>query len=64
MATFVQTTLNELDAAITGYADSTFTAFAGPIATTLQLMGLVGLAFIALNTILQWVPVRVSEYIR
>ena len=27
-------------------------------------MGLVGLAFIALNALLQWVPIRVSEYIK
>lgn len=64
MATFVQTTLEELDLAIIGYASSSFAAFAAPIAATCQLMGLVGLAFIALNSILQWVPIRVSEYIR
>ena len=64
MATHIQTTLDGLDAAIAGYAESVFTASAGAIATTLQAMGLVGLALLAANTLVQWVPIRVGEYFR
>ncbi len=64
MATFVEDTLNNVDTAILNYAQSSFSAFAGPIATVLQLMGVVGLAFIALNALVQWVPIRVGEYLK
>ena len=64
MATFVENTLNTLDGAITGYAESSFATFAGPIATMCQAMGVVGLAFIALNALTQWVPIRASEYLK
>ncbi|MDO5757208.1 MAG: type IV secretion system protein [Rhodobacterales bacterium] len=64
MADFVENTLNSVDAAILGYAENSFAAFAGPIASLLQVMGVVGLAFIALNTLVQWVPIRVGEYLK
>lgn len=64
MATYIQDTLDRLDFAIEGYAESVFVASAGSLSTTLQVMGLVGLALIALNTLVQWVPIRVSEYLR
>ena len=64
MATFVENTLNDVDAAVLGYAENSFAAFAGPIASVLQVMGVVGLAFIALNALVQWVPIRVSEYLK
>lgn len=63
MATYVQTTLDEIDFAIAGYAESVFTGFAGPITTTIQIAGVVGLALIGVNAVLQWAPIRVSEYI-
>ena len=64
MATYVENTLNMVDTAIGSYAESSFAAFAGPIATVCQAMGLVGLAFIALNALTQWVPIRASEYLK
>ncbi|WP_299655650.1 type IV secretion system protein [uncultured Jannaschia sp.] len=64
MATYVENTLNMVDTAIGNYAESSFAAFAGPIATVCQTMGLVGLAFIALNALTQWVPIRTSEYLK
>ncbi|WP_299841553.1 type IV secretion system protein [uncultured Jannaschia sp.] len=64
MATYVETTLNMVDTAIGNYAESSFAAFAGPIAAVCQAMGLVGLAFIALNALTQWVPIRTSEYLK
>ncbi len=62
MATFVQDTLDQIDTAISGYASGVFGTFSGPIAGVLQAMGLVGLAFIAVNSLTMWVPIRVSEY--
>ena len=64
MATFVENTLTTLDSAITGYAQSSFGALAGPIATICQAMGIVGLAFIAVNALTQWIPIRVSDYLK
>ena len=64
MASFVEDTLNNLDTAITGYASNSFSTFAGPIATVCQAMGVASLAFIALNALTQWVPVRISEYLK
>lgn len=62
MAEFIQTTLDRIDDAIEGYAETVFTDFADPITTTIQLAGVVSLAFVALNTMVQWVPIRVTEY--
>ncbi|WP_299821959.1 type IV secretion system protein [uncultured Jannaschia sp.] len=64
MATYVETTLLMVDNAIGDYARNSFAAFAGPIATVCQAMGLVGLAFIALNALTAWVPIRASEYLK
>lgn len=64
MATYVENTLNALDAAITGYAASSFGTFAGPVAAVCQAMGVVGLAFIAMNALTQWAPIRASEYLK
>ena len=63
MATYVENTLASLDMAIADYAASSFGAFAGPIATVCLAMGVVGLAFIAINALTQWVPIRVSDYL-
>ena len=64
MASYVENTLNMVDTAIGDYAETSFTALGGPIATICQAMGLVGLAFIALNALTQWVPIRTSEYLK
>ncbi len=63
MATYIADTLNAIDAAITGYAQAVFTSFAGPVTTTIQAGGLVGLVFIAANALVQFVPVRISSYV-
>ena len=63
MATHVADTLSDIDAAISGYAEAVFLNLAGPITTTCQILGLVGLAFMALNTLTQWVPIRVGSYL-
>ncbi|WMS45225.1 type IV secretion system protein (plasmid) [Acuticoccus sp. MNP-M23] len=64
MATFIADTLDKVDTAIAGYAETVFGNFSGAVSTTLQAMGVVGLAFIALNSLVQWVPIRVTEYTR
>ncbi|MCI5044416.1 MAG: type IV secretion system protein [Aquisalinus sp.] len=63
MATYIADTLNSIDAAIAGYAQSVFTGFAGPVTTMIQAGGLVGLALVAANALFQFVPIRMSSYI-
>ena len=63
MATYIADTLNAIDAAIAGYAQSVFTGFAGPVTTMIQAGGLVGLALVAANALFQFVPIRMSSYI-
>lgn len=63
MASYIADTLNSIDAAIAGYAQSVFTGFAGPVTTMIQAGGLVGLALIAANAVFQFVPIRMSSYI-
>lgn len=64
MATFISDALTRIDTAITGYAEGVFTAFAGPVTGALQAMGLVGLAFVAVNSIMSLYPIRFSEYLK
>ncbi len=64
MANYIETTLNNIDAAVNGYAAAVFTGIAGPLVTTLQAMGLVGLGFLAINAMMQFQPIRISEYIK
>lgn len=63
MATYIADTLNAIDSAIAGYAQSVFTGFAGPVTTMIQAGGLVGLALVAANALFQFVPIRMSSYI-
>lgn len=63
MATHINDTLTLIDNAITSYAQTVFTNFAGPITSMIQVAGLVGLALVAANTILQLTPVRMSSYL-
>lgn len=63
MATYIADTLNAIDSAIAGYAQSVFTGFAGPVTTMIQAGGLVGLGLIAANAMLQFVPIRMSSYV-
>ncbi len=63
MASYIADTLNSIDAAIAGYAESVFTGFAGPVTTMIQAGGLVGLALVAANALFQFVPVRMSSYV-
>lgn len=63
MATYIADTLNSIDAAVAGYAQSVFTGFAGSITTVIQAGGLVGLALVAANALFQFVPIRMSSYL-
>lgn len=63
MATYITETLDLIDAAIGNYAQTVFTGFAGPVTTMIQAGGLVGLALVAANALLQFVPIRMSSYI-
>lgn len=63
MATHINDTLTLIDNAITGYAQTVFTGFAGPVTGMIQAGGLVGLALIAANAMVQFVPIRMSSYV-
>lgn len=63
MATYIADTLGSIDTAISGYAESVFTGFAGPVTTMIQAGGLVGLALVAANALFQFVPIRMSSYV-
>lgn len=63
MASYITDTLDLIDSAIASYAQSVFVGFAGPITTMIQAGGLVGLALIAANSVMQLVPIRASSYL-
>lgn len=63
MATHISDTLTLIDNAIASYAQSVFTGFAGPVTTMIQAGGLVGLALVAANAMMQFVPIRMSSYV-
>jgi len=62
MATYIQDTLDQVDGAVATYAQSVFADFGGPITTTIQLAGLVSLAMLGINVVMQWVPLRVTDF--
>ena len=64
MATYIADTLTSIDEAIEGYAETVFGGFAEPLAVTIQAMGMVGLALIAANSVMQFVPIRFGDYIK
>ena len=63
MATYIEDTLDLIDGAISSYAETVFTGFAGPVTTVIQAGGLVGLALIAANAVMQFVPIRMTSYL-
>lgn len=63
MASHINDTLTLIDNAISSYAQTVFTGFAGPVTAVIQAGGLVGLALVAANAILQFVPMRMSSYL-
>jgi type IV secretion system protein VirB6 len=64
MATYIQDTLDLVDGAVATYAQSVFVDIGGPIATTIRLGGLVSLAFLGINVMMQWVPLRVTDFVK
>ena len=62
MATYIQDTLDMIDMTVANYAQSVFVDFGGPIATTLRVGGIVALALLGLNVVMQWAPLRVSDF--
>lgn len=62
MATYIQDTLDQIDGAVATYAQNVFVDFGGPVATTIRLAGLVSLAFLGINVMMQWVPLRVTDF--
>jgi type IV secretion system protein VirB6 len=62
MATYIQDTLTKIDVAVATYAQNVFVDIGGPIGTTIRVAGLVSLAFLAINVIMQWAPLRVTDF--
>jgi type IV secretion system protein VirB6 len=62
MATYIQDTLTKIDVSVATYAESVFVEIGGPIATTIRLAGVVSLAFLGINVIMQWAPLRVTDF--
>ncbi|WP_188129076.1 type IV secretion system protein [Rhizobium sp. NFACC06-2] len=54
--------MNHIDQSVIEYAEDVFNAVAIPIRSLLQAMGLVGLLFIAVNTLIQFRQINYSEY--
>ncbi len=62
MATYIQDTLDMIDMTVGNYAQSVFTDFGGPVSATIRLGGVVALAFLGINIMMQWVPLRVTDF--
>ena len=62
MATYIEDTLNLIDSSVATYAQSVFVEFGGPVSTTIRLGGLVALVLLAINVIMQWAPLRVTDF--
>jgi type IV secretion system protein VirB6 len=62
MATYIEDTLNLIDSSVATYAQSVFVDFGGPVSTTIRLGGLVALVLLAINVIMQWAPLRVTDF--
>lgn len=64
MATHIADTMKLIDDAVEGYSKSVFETFGEPVAKMVDAMGIVGVAFIAANALLQWAPIRASDYMK
>ena len=64
MATYIQDTLDMIDMTVANYAQSVFTDFGGPVSATIRLGGVVALAFLGINVMMQWVPLRVTDFVK
>ncbi len=64
MATFITDNLTRIDGLVVAYAETVFTDFGGPIATSIRIAGIVALALLGINTILQWSPIRVTDFVK
>ena len=62
MATFITENLARIDGLVGTYAETVFTDFAGPLTTTIRLGGILALALLGANTVLQLAPLRVSDF--
>ncbi|WP_158268978.1 type IV secretion system protein [Ensifer sp. NM-2] len=56
--------MTHIDDKVIAFTEEVFTAVAVPMRSLLQGMGLVGLLFIAVNTLMQFRPISMSEYMK
>ncbi len=64
MATFIADNLARIDALVETYAETVFTDFGGPLTTSIRLGGIVALALLGANTIFQWTPLQVTDFMK
>lgn len=63
MATFIVTTLNNIDSAVSNYAQTVFASASGPVNAVLIAAGVFGLAWVAANSVLAFAPINMRTYI-
>jgi type IV secretion system protein VirB6 len=63
VATIVQDIMTEIDLAVGSFAETIFGDLADPLTITIQLGGVMGLALLAANALMQWSPMRMSQYL-
>ncbi len=64
MATFITDNLASIDALVETYAETVFVNFGGPLTTSIRLAGIVALALLGANTIFQWTPLQVTDFLK
>lgn len=63
MQTFITTTLADIDSAIGSYAQNVFESVGGPIQTLILAAGVMSLAIIAANSMMQFQPMRMGSFV-
>ena len=63
MATFIVDTLGEINGAVSIYAETVFSGVGGSVRGVILAAGLVGLPLLAFNAIMQFHPIRMSQFV-
>ena len=63
MASFIIDTLGFIDDSVSSYAETVFTGVSGSINGVIIAAGLVGLPLLAFNTIMQFHPIKMSQFV-
>ncbi|MEO0910753.1 MAG: type IV secretion system protein, partial [Pseudomonadota bacterium] len=63
MASFIVDTLKLIDGSVSSYAQTVFTGVSGSVNGVILAAGLVGLPLLAFNAIMQFHPIRMSQFV-